>query len=139
MIIKCWSLLFNFSKYSSLSHRCILTVPCVTGGTPVSTHNPSPTSKYIYYLFQVSKAAITKHNKPEAKMTEIFSFPVPEAETRKINCLQSMELLSALGSNKSYVLQVMVVSSDPYSIRPIYMIFCVVTLLGCSPLCSLRS
>lgn len=83
MIIKCWSLLFKFPKYASLYHRCIMTAPCVTGGIPVLTRNPSPTSKYFYYLFQVSKAAITKHNKPEAKMTEIFSFPVLEAENKE--------------------------------------------------------
>lgn len=60
-----------------------MTAPCVTGGIPVLTHNASPTFKYFYYQFQVSKAAITKHNKPEAKMTEIFSFPVLEAENKE--------------------------------------------------------
>lgn len=60
-----------------------MTAPFVTGGIPVLTHNPSPTSKYFYDLFQVSKAAITKHNKLEAKMTEIFSFSVLQAENKE--------------------------------------------------------
>lgn len=137
---KCWSLLFHLSKYASFYDRCIIPVPYDTIATSVSTHSPSPTSKYICYLLWVSKAVITKHNKQEAKMIDIYSFPTLEAETRKIDCLQSMEFLSApLGSDSSYILQVLVVSSDAYHINPIYLFSCILPVLDCRVLHSLRS
>lgn len=138
MIIKCWSLLFDFPKYASLYHRCIMTVRCVTGGTPVSTHNSS-TSKYIYYLFQVSKSAITKHNKPEAKVTEIFSFPVQRLKLGKSifykawSCQVLWEGTHPLFS-RSWWSPVILIPSGQF-----IWFACVVLELYCSPLCSLRS